>query len=68
VKPSILVAAAALVALGLAAQRADARIVAGLNLSTHMSHSDAFTRLDHADGMRHMRKFNPPPACKGRPC
>ena len=60
-KPSILVAAAALVALGAAAQPANARIAAGLNLSTHTLRGDAFTRLDHADGMRHMRKFNDDP-------
>jgi hypothetical protein len=56
-KSSILIAAAALVALGMAAERADARIAANLNLSTHISRSHAFTRLDYADGARHMRKF-----------
>ena len=60
-KPSILVAAAALVALGIMAQPADARIATGLNLTTHTLRADTFTRLDRVDGVRHMRKFNDDP-------
>lgn len=59
-KPSIL-AAAALLALGIAAQPADARMLTGLNLTTHTLRADTVMTLDHADGIRHMRKFNDDP-------
>ena len=57
-KSSILIAAAAVVALGITAQRADARIAGGLNFTTHTLRSDALTGADHIDAVRHMRKFN----------
>ena len=59
-KPSILTAAA-LVALGIAAQPADARMLTGLNLTTHTLRADTVMTLDHADSIHHMRKFNDDP-------
>src|SRR4029077_6696500 len=58
VKPSFLIAAAGLLALGMAAQPADASITVGPTLSTHTTHSATVTMLGHTDGARHMRKFN----------
>ena len=53
-KSPILFAAATLVALGIAAERADAR-TAGFNLPTHTVRSDSSPRADHMDSARHLR-------------
>ena len=56
-KPSFLIAAGALLMVGIA-QPADARIEVVPTLSTNTSHSATLTMLDRGDGVRHMRKFN----------